>query len=176
MASAQVGFRTGCQNISHYQQSFSGLQSPTWSFSIKVTFHLLYKVTTWYNLLYLEQIYGMSFWCDRSQWLLVLFVAWCCLIIISCLFSCLLNTYCLFFCWCLVVQIFVFFIISSCLPDCLVTQCSLLVCYLLICCLLDYTVSSPVCPSLQYQNFAITNSLSVLLHCRFVQTIAFWEF
>ena len=106
----------------------------------------------------------------------MLFVAWCCLIIISCLFSCLLNTYCLFFCWCLVVQIFVFFIISSCLPDCLVTQCSLLVCYLLICCLLDYTASSPVCPSLQYQNFAITNSLSVLLHCRFVQTIAFWEF
>ena len=25
-------FRTGCRNVSHEQQSFSGLQSPTWSF------------------------------------------------------------------------------------------------------------------------------------------------
>lgn len=29
-------FRTGCPNISHQHQSFSGLQSPRWSFSIKV--------------------------------------------------------------------------------------------------------------------------------------------
>ena len=30
------GFRTGCRNISHKQQSFSGLQSPRWSFSTNV--------------------------------------------------------------------------------------------------------------------------------------------
>ena len=29
-------FRTGCWNVGHKQQSFSGLQSPRWSFSIKV--------------------------------------------------------------------------------------------------------------------------------------------
>ena len=29
--------RTGCRNVSRKQQSFSGLQSPRWSFSIKVT-------------------------------------------------------------------------------------------------------------------------------------------
>ena len=28
------GFRTGRRNVSHQQQSFSGLQSPRWSFSI----------------------------------------------------------------------------------------------------------------------------------------------
>jgi len=34
---SEDGFRTGCRNVSHEQQSFSGLQSPRWSFSIKVT-------------------------------------------------------------------------------------------------------------------------------------------
>ena len=29
------GFRTGCRNVSRKQQSFLGLQSPRWSFSIK---------------------------------------------------------------------------------------------------------------------------------------------
>ena len=32
---ADDDFRTGCRNVSHKQQSFSGLQSPRWSFSIK---------------------------------------------------------------------------------------------------------------------------------------------
>ena len=32
------GFRTGCRNVSHKQHSFSRLQSPTWSFSIKVCY------------------------------------------------------------------------------------------------------------------------------------------
>ena len=34
---SQDGFRTGCWNVSRQQQSFSGHQSPRWSFSIKVT-------------------------------------------------------------------------------------------------------------------------------------------
>ena len=32
------GFLTGCRNVSHQQQSFIGLQSPRWSFSIKVCY------------------------------------------------------------------------------------------------------------------------------------------
>ena len=35
---SEDGFRTGCRNVSHSQQSFSGLQSPWWSFSIKVCY------------------------------------------------------------------------------------------------------------------------------------------
>ena len=35
---SQDGFCTGCRNISHQQQSFSVLQLPRWSFSIKVCY------------------------------------------------------------------------------------------------------------------------------------------
>ena len=35
---SEGGFRTGCRNVSRQQQSFSGLQSPRWSFSIKVCY------------------------------------------------------------------------------------------------------------------------------------------
>ena len=35
---SEDGFRTGCRNVSHKQQSFSGLQSPRWSFSTKVCY------------------------------------------------------------------------------------------------------------------------------------------
>ena len=34
---SEDGFRTGCRNVSRKQQSFSWLQSPTWSFSIKIS-------------------------------------------------------------------------------------------------------------------------------------------
>ena len=35
---SEGGFRTGCRNVSRQQQSFSGLQSPRWWFSIKVCY------------------------------------------------------------------------------------------------------------------------------------------
>ena len=35
---SEDSLRTGCWNVSHQQQSFSGLQSPRWSFSIKVCY------------------------------------------------------------------------------------------------------------------------------------------
>ena len=35
---SEDGFRTGCRNVSHKQQSFSGLQLPRSSFSIKVCY------------------------------------------------------------------------------------------------------------------------------------------
>ena len=35
---SEDGFRTGCRNVSHKQQSFSGLQSPRWPFPIKVCY------------------------------------------------------------------------------------------------------------------------------------------
>jgi len=34
---SEDGFRTGCQNVSHKQQSFWGLQSPRWSFNQGIT-------------------------------------------------------------------------------------------------------------------------------------------
>ena len=60
---SEDGFHTDCWNISHQEQSFSGLQSPKWSFTIKIevallmTFNLLFsnaiikrQVTTCINL------------------------------------------------------------------------------------------------------------------------------
>ena len=35
---SEDGLRTGCRNVSHKQQSFSGLQPPRWLFSIKVSY------------------------------------------------------------------------------------------------------------------------------------------
>ena len=35
---SEDGFRTGCRNVSHKQQPFSGFWSPRWSFSIKVCY------------------------------------------------------------------------------------------------------------------------------------------
>ena len=53
---SENGFRTDCRNISRQQQSFSGLQSPRWSFSIKVCyswvraiFLLSSKSVKWYT-------------------------------------------------------------------------------------------------------------------------------
>jgi len=48
---SEDGFRTDCRNVSPQQQSFSGLQSPRWSFSIKLcyswaqTISLIYRET-----------------------------------------------------------------------------------------------------------------------------------
>ena len=51
---SEDGFRTGCRNVSHLQQSFSGLQSPRWSFSIKVFLSLL--LLMWLNVIYAKLI------------------------------------------------------------------------------------------------------------------------
>ena len=37
---SEYGFHMGCRNVNRKQQSFSGLQSPRWSFSIKVCYSL----------------------------------------------------------------------------------------------------------------------------------------
>ena len=44
------GFRTGCRNVSHKQQSFPGLQSPRWFFLIKVCY-------SWVQSIFLRKIY-----------------------------------------------------------------------------------------------------------------------
>ena len=44
---SEHGFRTGCRNVSHKQQSFSGLQSPRWSFSIKVCYSWVQSIFLW---------------------------------------------------------------------------------------------------------------------------------
>ena len=48
---SEDGFRTGCRNVSHQQQSFefSGLQSPRWSFSIKVCYSWVQKYLDLYQ-------------------------------------------------------------------------------------------------------------------------------
>ena len=47
------GFRTGCRNVSRQQQSFSGLQSPKWSFSIKVCY-------SWVQTIFVSYIFYTS--------------------------------------------------------------------------------------------------------------------
>ena len=42
--SAEEGFRTGCRNVSHQQQSFPGLQPPRWSFSITLCYSLVQTI------------------------------------------------------------------------------------------------------------------------------------
>ena len=47
---SEHGFRTSCQNVSHKQQSFSVLQPPRWSFSIKsLTLIQSRYVTPWFK-------------------------------------------------------------------------------------------------------------------------------
>ena len=50
---SEDGFCTGCQNISHKQQSLSGLQSPRWSFSIKVCY-------SWVQTIFSNTIFDTS--------------------------------------------------------------------------------------------------------------------
>ena len=46
---SEDGFRTGCRNVSCQQQSFSGLQSPKWSFLIKVCYSWI-SIKVWRSL------------------------------------------------------------------------------------------------------------------------------
>jgi len=52
---SEHGFCTGCRNISHKQPSFSGLQSPRWSFSIKEYYSWVQTIFLLWKLLLLEE-------------------------------------------------------------------------------------------------------------------------
>ena len=54
---SEDGFRTGCRNVSHQQQSFSGLLSPRWSFSMKeypvYYYFTVYVLHIWIHIAFL---------------------------------------------------------------------------------------------------------------------------
>ena len=62
------GFRTGCLNISHQQQSFSGLQSPRWSFSIKVCYSCIQTIFLFESHL-LSFLFQWEFYCLELTYL-----------------------------------------------------------------------------------------------------------
>ena len=55
---SEDGFHTGCRNISRKQQSFSGLQSSQWSFSIEVCY-------SWVHTIFLFTFFPQQYCCFK---------------------------------------------------------------------------------------------------------------
>ena len=64
---SEDGFRTCCRNVSHQQQSFSRLQPPRWSFSIKVCYSWVQTISYQVQILmYNSTGYLRQFWHQRK--------------------------------------------------------------------------------------------------------------